>query len=54
MADRIVVLRHGRVTGQRPVRSATPVEIVSLNTGELADEAPAERRSWAGRGRNPR
>jgi D-xylose transport system ATP-binding protein len=38
VADRIVVLRHGRVTGQRPVRSTSPEEIVSLITGELADE----------------
>jgi D-xylose transport system ATP-binding protein len=38
VADRIVVLRHGRVTGQRPVRSTSPEEIVSLITGELAHE----------------
>jgi D-xylose transport system ATP-binding protein len=36
-ADRIIVLRHGRVTGERPVRSTSPEEIVSLITGELAD-----------------
>jgi D-xylose transport system ATP-binding protein len=40
VADRIVVLRHGRVTGERPVRSTSPEEIVSLITGELGDEAP--------------
>ncbi|MGH6900813.1 MAG: ATP-binding cassette domain-containing protein [Geminicoccaceae bacterium] len=39
VADRIVVLRHGRVTGERPVRSTSPEEIVSLITGELADDA---------------
>jgi D-xylose transport system ATP-binding protein len=42
VADRIVVLRHGRVTGERPVRSTSPEEIVSLITGELADSAPAD------------
>jgi D-xylose transport system ATP-binding protein len=41
VADRIVVLRHGRVTGERIVRSTSPEEIVSLITGELGDEAPA-------------
>ncbi len=39
VADRIVVLRHGRVTGERPVRSTSPEEIVSLITGELGDHA---------------
>jgi D-xylose transport system ATP-binding protein len=43
VADRIVVLRHGRVTGQRPVRSTSPEEIVSLITGELADERRPDR-----------
>ena len=33
VADRIVVLRHGRVTGERSVRSTTHEEIVSLITG---------------------
>jgi D-xylose transport system ATP-binding protein len=42
VADRIVVLRHGRVTGERPVRSTSPEEIVSLITGELGDHPPAE------------
>ncbi|HEX5795481.1 MAG TPA: ATP-binding cassette domain-containing protein [Geminicoccaceae bacterium] len=41
VADRIVVLRHGRVTGERRVRSTSPEEIVSLITGELGDH-PAE------------
>ncbi len=41
VADRIVVLRHGRVTGERPVRSTSPEEIVSLITGELGDHPPA-------------
>jgi D-xylose transport system ATP-binding protein len=38
VADRIIVLRHGRITGERPVRSTSPEEIVSLITGELADD----------------
>jgi D-xylose transport system ATP-binding protein len=42
VADRIVVLRHGRVTGERIVRSTSPEEIVSLITGEPADDAPVE------------
>jgi D-xylose transport system ATP-binding protein len=41
VADRIVVLRHGRVRGERPVRSTSPEEIVSLITGELGDGHPA-------------
>jgi D-xylose transport system ATP-binding protein len=47
VADRIIVLRPGRITGERPVRSTSPEEIVSLITGELADEAHpgAERAS---------
>jgi D-xylose transport system ATP-binding protein len=39
VADRIIVLRHGRITGERPVRSTSPEEIVSLITGELGDAA---------------
>jgi D-xylose transport system ATP-binding protein len=35
VADRIVVLRHGRVSGERIVRSTSPEEIVSLITGGL-------------------
>src|SRR5919106_3998728 len=43
VADRIVVLRHGRVTGERPVRSTSPEEIISLITGEFGDyPAPKE------------
>jgi D-xylose transport system ATP-binding protein len=37
VADRIVVLRHGRVTGERRVQSTSAEEIVALVTGELAD-----------------
>ncbi|MGH6942617.1 MAG: ATP-binding cassette domain-containing protein [Geminicoccaceae bacterium] len=35
VADRVVVLRHGRVTGERDARATSPEEIVSLITGEL-------------------
>jgi D-xylose transport system ATP-binding protein len=44
VADRIVVLRHGRVTGTRTVGSTSHEEIVSLITGELA-AAPTPRAS---------
>jgi D-xylose transport system ATP-binding protein len=44
VADRIVVLRHGRVTGTRAAASTSHEEIVSLITGEL-DAAPAPRAS---------
>jgi ABC-type sugar transport system ATPase subunit len=39
VAVRIVVLRMGRITGERPVRSTSPKVIVSLITGELGDES---------------
>jgi D-xylose transport system ATP-binding protein len=42
VADRIIVLRHGQITGERVVRSTSPEEIVSLITGELGDAIPAE------------
>ena len=38
VADRIIVLRHGRVTGERQVQSTSAEEIVDLITGELSDE----------------
>ncbi|MEZ5931505.1 MAG: ATP-binding cassette domain-containing protein [Alphaproteobacteria bacterium] len=38
VADRIIVLRHGRVTGERQVKSTSAEEIVDLITGELSDE----------------
>jgi D-xylose transport system ATP-binding protein len=44
VADRIVVLRHGRVAGTRAVGSTSHEEIVSLITGDLGAE-PASRRS---------
>ena len=41
VADRIIVLRHGHVSGERVVHSTSPEEIVSLITGGLSDPAPA-------------
>ncbi|MDX1540906.1 MAG: ATP-binding cassette domain-containing protein [Geminicoccaceae bacterium] len=41
VAERIVVLRHGRVTGERAVKGTSAEEIVALITGELGDEADA-------------
>ena len=40
VADRIVVLRHGRVAGERAVAATSHEEIVRLITGELADPPP--------------
>jgi D-xylose transport system ATP-binding protein len=37
VADRIVVLRHGRVTGERAVRATTHEEIVGLITGDVGE-----------------
>jgi D-xylose transport system ATP-binding protein len=36
VADRAVIMRHGRVTGERRLGAATAEEIVALITGELA------------------
>jgi D-xylose transport system ATP-binding protein len=36
VADRAVVMRHGRVTGERRLKNATAEEVVALITGELA------------------
>jgi len=36
VADRAIVMRHGRVTGERRLGNATAEEIVALITGELA------------------
>jgi D-xylose transport system ATP-binding protein len=38
VADRIVVLRHGRVAGERAVKATTHEEIVGLITGDLGDD----------------
>ncbi len=39
VADRIVVLRHGRVTGERDISSTSAEEVVDLITGEFDDLA---------------
>jgi ABC-type sugar transport system ATPase subunit len=37
VADRLVVLRHGRVAGERRTAATTHEEIVALVTGDLTD-----------------
>jgi D-xylose transport system ATP-binding protein len=44
VADRILVLRHGRVAGERAVARATHEEIVGLVTGDVGDEPRREAR----------
>jgi D-xylose transport system ATP-binding protein len=44
VADRIVVLRHGRVAGTRTAASTSHEEVVSLITGDL-DATPTPRAS---------
>jgi hypothetical protein len=39
------VLRYGRVTGERPVRSISPEKMLSVITGELGGVAPVEAAS---------
>ena len=39
VADRVVVLRHGRVTGVRDASATNPEEVVSLITGEWTRQA---------------
>lgn len=39
VADRVVVLRHGRVTGVRDASETNPEEVVSLITGEWTRQA---------------
>ncbi len=41
VADRIIVLRHGQVTGERDVKSTSSEEIIDLITGEFEDLATA-------------
>ncbi|MFQ6018310.1 MAG: ATP-binding cassette domain-containing protein [Kiloniellaceae bacterium] len=43
VADRVVVLRHGRVTGIRDASATTPEEVVTLITGELSRQATEQR-----------
>jgi D-xylose transport system ATP-binding protein len=40
VADRIVVLRHGKVAGERRTAATTHEEIVSLVTDDLRDPVP--------------
>ena len=48
VADRIVVLRHGRVTGQRTVQSTSAEEVIDLITGEFTgDIGPAAKAAHA-------
>jgi D-xylose transport system ATP-binding protein len=46
VADRIVVLRHGRVAGDMPPAATSPDEVVGLITGEIAtsSQSPTEDR----------
>ncbi len=44
VADRVVVLRHGQVTGVRDASATNPEEVVSLITGELTRQASAHER----------
>jgi D-xylose transport system ATP-binding protein len=48
VADRIVVLRHGRVAGERLVRATTHEEIVGLITGDLGDDGRPEAHRASG------
>ena len=43
VADRVVVLRHGAVIGERNAAATSPEEVVSLITGELFRQAREER-----------
>ena len=42
VADRVVVLRHGQVTGVRDASATNPEEVISLITGELTRQASAQ------------
>lgn len=39
VADRVVVLRHGRVTGAKPIAETNPEEVVTMITGEIIRRA---------------
>ncbi|MFQ5973708.1 MAG: ATP-binding cassette domain-containing protein, partial [Alphaproteobacteria bacterium] len=41
VADRVVVLRHGRICGVRDAKATNPEEVVSLITGEISRQAEA-------------
>ena len=44
VADRVVVLRHGEVTGVRDAVATNPEEVVSLITGEWTRQASEQER----------
>ncbi len=44
VADRVVVLRHGRITGVRDASATNPEEVVSLITGEWTRQASEQER----------
>jgi D-xylose transport system ATP-binding protein len=50
VADRIVVLRHGIVAGDRPTSETTQSEVVGMITGEIEPAAPAKDRETAVQG----
>ncbi len=39
VADRVVVLRHGRITGAKPIGETSPEEVVTMITGEIIQHA---------------
>jgi ABC-type sugar transport system ATPase subunit len=39
VADRVVVLRHGQVSGVRTVDATSPEEVVTMITGELSRQS---------------
>ena len=39
VADRVVVLRHGRITGAKPIGETNPEEVVTMITGEIIQHA---------------
>lgn len=43
VADRVVALRHGAVTGERSAAATTPEEVVGMITGELFRQAQEDR-----------
>jgi ABC-type sugar transport system ATPase subunit len=42
VADRVIVLRHGRIVGVRHTAQTTREEIVGLITGAIVGDAPDE------------
>ena len=46
IADRVVVLRDGRVAGERPIAATTPAELILLIVGrEPSQVIPAARQT---------